>query len=159
MTVYDTTDDGVHVLQRGRSAQRSLQAGLDLSTISMVKHEQRFDATLYMTLDSLARPTEPTNQPNHNQVMEELKTLPEYLKATNADGTAVLEATASWCSQCKAIAPFVEELRKKFPDARFYTYDTDVAGDIAQELGANQMPTVSFIKAVSVEMELLKHCC
>ena len=75
--------------------------------------------------------------------MEELKTLPEYLKAVNADGTAVLEATASWCSQCKAIAPFVEEMRKKYPDARFYTYDTDTAGDIAQELGVSQMPTVS----------------
>lgn len=75
--------------------------------------------------------------------MEQLKTLPEYLKATNADGTAVLEATASWCPQCKAIAPFVEELRKKYPDAKFYTYDTDTALDIAQELGARQMPTVS----------------
>lgn len=55
--------------------------------------------------------------------MEELKTLPEYLKATNADGTAVLEATASWCPQCKAIAPFVEQMRKKYPEARFYTYE------------------------------------
>jgi thioredoxin 1 len=78
--------------------------------------------------------------------MEELKSRNEYLKASNASGTAILEATASWCSQCKAIAPFVEKLIKQFPDARFYKYDTDTALDIAQELGANQMPTFTIFK-------------
>ncbi|CAK3884734.1 related to thioredoxin Trx1 [Lecanosticta acicola] len=78
--------------------------------------------------------------------MEELKTLPEYLKASNADGTAILEATTTWCSQCKAIAPFVERLMKKYPDARFYNYDTDSALDISQELAANQMPTFHIFK-------------
>lgn len=42
--------------------------------------------------------------------MEELTTLPEYLKASNADGLAILEATAVWCSQCKAISPFVRDI-------------------------------------------------
>lgn len=78
--------------------------------------------------------------------MEELKTLTEYLKASNADGTAVLEAVATWCPQCKAIAPFVEKMQKKFPDARFYQYDTDTALDISQELGARQMPTFHVFK-------------
>lgn len=65
--------------------------------------------------------------------MQELKTLPEYLKASNAPGTAILEATTTWCSQCKAIAPFVEKLMKKYPEASFYNYDTDTAlGMISQ---------------------------
>lgn len=64
--------------------------------------------------------------------MQELKTLPEYLKASNADGTAILEATTTWCSQCKAIAPFVEKLMKKYPEARFYNYDTDTALGMTQ---------------------------
>ena len=40
--------------------------------------------------------------------MEELKDRNAYVKATNADGVSVLEGTATWCSQCKAIAPFVD---------------------------------------------------
>jgi len=72
--------------------------------------------------------------------MQELRTKAEYLKASNADGTVILQATATWCSQCKAIAPFVEKLIAKYPEANFYSYDTDSAGDIAQELGVSQMP-------------------
>ena len=78
--------------------------------------------------------------------MEELKSRNEYLKASNADGVAVLEATATWCSQCKAIQPFVDKMINKYPEARFYKYDTDTATDIAQELGANQMPTFHIFK-------------
>ena len=72
--------------------------------------------------------------------MQELRTKAEYLKASNADGTVILQATATWCSQCKAIAPAVDKLIAKYPEATFYKYDTDSAGDIAQELGVSQMP-------------------
>lgn len=51
-------------------------------------------------------------------MMEELKDRTAYVKATMADGVAVLEGTATWCSQCKAIAPFVEQMMKKYPDVR-----------------------------------------
>jgi len=78
--------------------------------------------------------------------MEELTDRNSYVKATNADGICILEATATWCSQCKAIAPFVEKLMKKYPEARFYKYDTDTADDITQELGARQMPTFNLFK-------------
>jgi thioredoxin 1 len=80
--------------------------------------------------------------------MEELHDHVSYLKASDADGVTVFEATATWCSQCKAIAPFVAELIKKYPEARFYNYDTDSvsAGAIAQELGANLMPTFHIFK-------------
>jgi thioredoxin 1 len=53
---------------------------------------------------------------------------------------------APWCSQCKAIAPFVENMTKKYPEVRFYNYNTDTADDISQELGANQMPTFHLFK-------------
>jgi thioredoxin 1 len=80
--------------------------------------------------------------------MEELHDHVSYLKASDADGVTVFEATAAWCSQCKAIAPFVAKLIKKYPEARFYNYDTDSAsaGAIAQELGANLMPTFHIFK-------------
>ena len=83
--------------------------------------------------------------------MEELRTLPEYLKAANADGTVILQATATWCSQCKAIAPFVDKLVQRFPEAKFYKYDTDSAGDIAQELGVSQMPVFTIFRDGDLE--------
>ncbi|KAK3630190.1 hypothetical protein LTR56_017604 [Elasticomyces elasticus] len=78
--------------------------------------------------------------------METLTDRNSYLKATNKDGFCLLEATASWCSQCKAIQPFVDKMIKKYPDGRYYKYDTDTADDISQELGANQMPTFHAFK-------------
>ena len=78
--------------------------------------------------------------------MEELTDLKGYLKASNADGTAIFEATADWCPNCKAIAPFIEKLVHKYPDARFYSYNTDKALDISQELSAHQMPTFHVFK-------------
>ncbi|KAK3114449.1 hypothetical protein LTR53_007220 [Teratosphaeriaceae sp. CCFEE 6253] len=76
--------------------------------------------------------------------METLTDRNSYLKATNKDGFCVLEATA--VRQCKAIAPFVDKLVKKYPEMTFYKYDTDTADDISQELGANQMPTFHAFK-------------
>jgi len=78
--------------------------------------------------------------------MEELTDRTSYVKATNKDGICVLEATATWCSQCKAIQPFVDKMIRKYPDIRFYKYDTDTADDISQELGARQMPTFNLFK-------------
>ena len=66
-----------------------------------------------------------------NAKMQEIQNRKEYVKATMADGVAVLEGTATWCTQCRAIAPLVEELVKKFPSARFYKYDVEVAEDVA----------------------------
>ena len=82
----------------------------------------------------------PNQQPTSKAIMQELRTKAEYLKASNADGTVILQATATWCSQCKAIAPAVDKLIAKYPEGTFYKYDTDSAGDIAQELGVSQMP-------------------
>lgn len=73
--------------------------------------------------------------------MEELKSRTDYSKAMMPDGLAILEGVTSWCPQCKAIAPKVEELMKKYPDARWYKYNVEEAEDIAQELGARQVPT------------------
>lgn len=44
------------------------------------------------------------------------------------------------------IAPFIEKLRKKYPEARFYNYNTDTALAISQELGATQMPSFHIFK-------------
>ena len=70
----------------------------------------------------------------------------EYVKATNEPGLVVLEATATWCSQCKAIQPVIDKLLVKYPDVQFFKYDVEEGEDVAQELGARVMPTFSFFK-------------
>lgn len=70
----------------------------------------------------------------------------EYLRAVNADGVAILEATAAWCPQCRTMAPVLEQLVSKYPNARFYAFDVDATPDVAQELGVRQMPTFSVFK-------------
>lgn len=50
--------------------------------------------------------------------MEEITDRKGYLKATQlTDGIAVLEGTATWCSQCKAIAPFVDQVSDLVPSS------------------------------------------
>ena len=70
----------------------------------------------------------------------------EYVRAVNADGVAILEATATWCPQCRTMAPVLDQLATKYPNARFYSFDVDATPDIAQELGVRQMPTFSVFK-------------
>ncbi|KAK3701665.1 hypothetical protein LTR37_015317 [Vermiconidia calcicola] len=100
--------------------------------------------------------------------MEVLQDRRSFVKAAmQAEGVVVLEGTTTWCKQCKAIAPFVEqvstqairrglssilmirEMVSKYPNAKFYQYDTEVAEDIAQELGVNM--TVTGAKASALE--------
>ncbi|ORY07252.1 thioredoxin-like protein [Clohesyomyces aquaticus] len=75
-----------------------------------------------------------------------LDTKTAYLKAVMYEGVTILEGTATWCSQCKAIAPEVQKMVSEFPDVHFYTYDVEQTPDIAQELGVRQMPTFSVFK-------------
>jgi thioredoxin 1 len=70
----------------------------------------------------------------------------DYLKAANADGLTIIEGIASWCPQCKAIAPEVTKLAAEFPKAHFYTFDVDENPDVAQELGVSTMPTFTIFK-------------
>lgn len=78
--------------------------------------------------------------------MEDLANRNAYLKAVMYEGVTILEGTTTWCPQCKAIQPFVDQMMKKYPDARFYKYDVDQADDIAQELGARTVPSFNVFK-------------
>ena len=85
--------------------------------------------------------------------IQRLTSKTEYLRASNADGVCVIEGTASWCAQCKAVAPEVEKMAAEYADrgARFYAFDVDESPDIAQELGINMMPTFVLFKNGDLE--------
>lgn len=62
------------------------------------------------------------------------------------DGVVVMEGVTKNCPICKGMKPLVADLIKKYPDIRFYEYDVDEAEDIAQELGARNVPSFSIFK-------------
>lgn len=72
--------------------------------------------------------------------MQTLKNRKEYTQALMPDGVVVMEGVTKNCPICKGMRPAVDNLIKKYPDARFYKYDVDEAEDIAQELGARNVP-------------------
>jgi thioredoxin 1 len=75
-----------------------------------------------------------------------LETKNAYVKAMNAEGLTIIEGTAAWCPQCKAIAPEVAKMAAEFPKAKFYTFDVEENPDVAQELGVSVMPTFTIFK-------------
>lgn len=73
----------------------------------------------------------------------EIKNRRDYTQAMMPDGVAILWAIATYCPECRTIAPSVTKMVKKYPDARFYRYNVNDAEDVAQELGATHTPKFS----------------
>ncbi|KAK2725408.1 thioredoxin-like protein 1 [Artemia franciscana] len=58
----------------------------------------------------------------------------------------VVDFTASWCGPCQRIAPFVDELSRKYTRAVFLKVDVDAGPDLAQAHNVSAMPTFIFFK-------------
>ncbi|PWA90624.1 thioredoxin H-type 1 [Artemisia annua] len=74
----------------------------------------------------------------------EWKAQKEKLDASGKLG--VVDFTASWCGPCRVIAPFFEELAKKFSGVVFLKVDVDELKSVAEEFKVEAMPTFVFIK-------------
>ena len=59
---------------------------------------------------------------------------------------AIIDFYADWCGPCKAIAPVLEELSKKY-DGRLFIYkiDTDKENELSAIFGIQSIPTLLFI--------------
>ncbi|KAF2996467.1 hypothetical protein E8E13_004556 [Curvularia kusanoi] len=75
-----------------------------------------------------------------------IKSKAEYLKAVMYEGVTILEGTATWCAQCRAVAPEVAKMVAEYPSVKFYLYDVEECEDVAQELGVRSMPSFSIFK-------------
>jgi thioredoxin 1 len=69
-----------------------------------------------------------------------------YHRSTDSLQVTILEGTATWCKQCKVIAPEVAKMVDEYPNVKFYLYDVEECEDVAQELGVRSMPTFSIFK-------------
>lgn len=81
--------------------------------------------------------------------MHQVKTQGEFDEKLGAKELAVVKFTASWCGPCKAIAPVVEQLARKYPQVEFFEVDVDQSKDIAQKYGVTAMPTFVYFQSQS----------
>ena len=59
---------------------------------------------------------------------------------------AIIDFYADWCGPCKAIAPVLEELSKKYAGRIFiYKIDTDQETELSSIFGIQSIPTLLFI--------------
>ncbi|KXX81166.1 Thioredoxin [Madurella mycetomatis] len=77
-----------------------------------------------------------------------LATTEQFKETIAKNPVVILDAFATWCGPCKAIAPQVakwaeDEFKDKFYFAKF---DVDAVPDLAQELGVRAMPTFFVFK-------------
>ncbi|KAL1967967.1 hypothetical protein VTN77DRAFT_2384 [Rasamsonia byssochlamydoides] len=78
--------------------------------------------------------------------VQQLNSKPEFQSTIESDRLVVLDAFATWCGPCKAIAPKVEQFSETYTDATFVKVDVDAVPDVAQELGIRAMPTFLLFK-------------
>ncbi|KAK8533992.1 hypothetical protein V6N13_028331 [Hibiscus sabdariffa] len=58
----------------------------------------------------------------------------------------VIDFSASWCGPCKLMEPALSAMADKFSDVEFAKLDVDQLPDVAQEFGAQAMPTFVLLK-------------
>lgn len=58
--------------------------------------------------------------------------------------TCILKFEAKWCGPCKAIKPFIDELKEKYPDLKVIAIDADENPDICATYKISKLPTFVF---------------
>lgn len=70
-----------------------------------------------------------------------------YDEIINSGQPVVLDFWATWCTPCKAISPYIEDLAVEFAGkAIIGKVNVDENNDIAMKYGVRNIPTVIYIK-------------
>lgn len=70
-----------------------------------------------------------------------------FQQAIAGSEPAVVDFWAGWCMPCKVFAPVLEEISGELDGkASFYKLNVDDHGDVAQEYGITNIPTVIIFK-------------
>lgn len=77
----------------------------------------------------------------HISSADELKAL-----LTTRTGLVVIDFAAAWCGPCKAIAPVLDQLSRKYETTTFTKVDVDELSEVAQAFKVSAMPTFVFMK-------------
>lgn len=92
------------------------------------------------------QPSLPFTPQPYNHLLPPHTTTPPRPTTNPPHQVTILEGTATWCAQCKAIAPEVSKMVAEYPSVKFFLYDVEECEDVAQELGVTSMPSFSIFK-------------
>ncbi|TQN71096.1 Thioredoxin, partial [Colletotrichum shisoi] len=78
-----------------------------------------------------------------NMVVHNVKTKAEFDDVLKQHKYVLVDAFATWCGPCKAIAPILVNLSNEEANSKihFVKIDVDEVPDVSQELGIRAMPT------------------
>jgi len=62
------------------------------------------------------------------------------------EGYVLIDFNAKWCSPCKAIAPFFNSLKEKYPSIKFLKIDIDENQEMARKYNINNIPAFILFK-------------
>ena len=78
--------------------------------------------------------------------VKQVSTLTELKQIASTPRLTCVDCFATWCGPCKAIAPVIDELSRKYAAVNFVKIDVDEAQELAQSLSVRAMPTFIFFK-------------
>lgn len=61
-------------------------------------------------------------------------------------GYAMIDFGAEWCGPCKAIAPFFNSLKEKYPEVKFFKLDIDENQEMARKYKIESIPAFILFK-------------
>ena len=77
-------------------------------------------------------------------MVKEISSAGEFNSEIKGPGLVVVDYFATWCGPCKNIAPFVEELSRKYPQVKFLKVDSDKVQEVCSERRISSLPTFQF---------------
>ena len=75
--------------------------------------------------------------------LKEISSVADFDKEINKNILTVAKFSADWCGPCRQIAPFVENLSRKYPNVNFFQVDADKS-PIATARAVSALPTFQF---------------
>lgn len=82
-------------------------------------------------------------------VVHNIETVSQFKETIAKNEVVIIDAFATWCGPCKAIAPQIAKWSEspEFKDKIYFAkFDVDHLPDLAQDLGIRAMPTFVFFK-------------
>ena len=70
----------------------------------------------------------------------------EFEKILSEDSYVVADFWASWCGQCKSLAPRIEKIAEDNKEITFVKIDAEECEDISESYKINSLPTMIFFK-------------
>lgn len=69
-----------------------------------------------------------------------------FYSVIQSPALTVVDAMATWCGPCRALAPQLDALSSKYPDVKFTKFDVDSLQEVATRFGISAMPTILFFR-------------